>query len=67
LSEHLGDGGLRAFYRGLMAAEARHFTLFSSLAADCFGAEASRERLAVLAEREALIADRLPLGPTVHG
>jgi tRNA-(ms[2]io[6]A)-hydroxylase len=67
LSEHLGDGGLRAFYRGLMAAEARHFTLFSSLAADCFGADAAHERFATLAEREADIAGRLPLGPTVHG
>ena len=67
LSEHLGDGGLRAFYRGLMASEARHFTLFSNLASDCFGEQATRERFAPLASREADIADRLPLGPTVHG
>jgi tRNA-(ms[2]io[6]A)-hydroxylase len=67
LSEHLADGELRAFYRGLMASEARHFTLFSSLATECFGAEATAERFATLAAREAAIADRLPLGPTVHG
>jgi tRNA-(ms[2]io[6]A)-hydroxylase len=67
LSEHLDDAALRAFYASLMAAEARHFTLFSSLAAECFGASESRARLCVLAEREAAIADKLPLGPTVHG
>jgi tRNA-(ms[2]io[6]A)-hydroxylase len=67
LSEHLGDTELRSFYRGLMTAEARHFTLFSTLAADCFGEDESRSRFATLAEREAAIADRLPLGPTVHG
>lgn len=67
LSEHLGDGQLRGFYRGLMAAEARHFTLFSTLAAECFGQDATRTRFAALAQREAAISDRLPLGPTVHG
>jgi len=67
LSEHLAEADLRHFYRGLMAAEARHFTLFSNLAAECFGKEATRERFATLVEREAAIADRLPLGPTVHG
>jgi tRNA-(ms[2]io[6]A)-hydroxylase len=67
LSEQLKDGALRSFYRGLMASEARHFTLFSGLAGDCFGNEAMRARFATLAEREAAIADRLPLGPTVHG
>ncbi len=67
LSERLRDTALRGLYAGLMAAEARHFTLFSSLAAECFGAADSRARLCALAEREAAIADRLPLGPTVHG
>jgi tRNA-(ms[2]io[6]A)-hydroxylase len=67
LSEHLPDSALRTFYAGLMAAEARHFTLFCSLAAECFGAEESRARLRTLAEREASIAHTLPLGPTVHG
>jgi tRNA-(ms[2]io[6]A)-hydroxylase len=67
LSEHLADAELRSFYRSLMTAEARHFTVFSTLAAECFGADESRSRFAILAEREAAIADRLPLGPTVHG
>jgi tRNA-(ms[2]io[6]A)-hydroxylase len=67
LSEHLPLAELRAFYRGLMSSEARHFTLFSSLAAECFGQSESRARLATLATREAAIVKRLPLGPQVHG
>ena len=67
LSEQLPDADLRAFYRGLMASEARHFSLFSSLGADCFGSAASRARLATLAAREAEIVRKLPLGPQVHG
>jgi tRNA-(ms[2]io[6]A)-hydroxylase len=67
LSEYLPDLGLRAFYRELMASEARHFTLFSSLSATCFGDDASRARLTVLAAREAEIVRQLPLGPQVHG
>lgn len=67
LSEQLPDASLRAFYRDLMASEARHFTLFSTLGATCFGAEASRARLSVLANREADVVRQLPLGPQVHG
>jgi tRNA 2-(methylsulfanyl)-N6-isopentenyladenosine37 hydroxylase len=67
LSEHLPDAALRGFYRELMASEARHFTLFTTLAATCFGHDSSRARLAVLATREAEIVRQLPLGPQVHG
>jgi tRNA-(ms[2]io[6]A)-hydroxylase len=67
LSEHLKDAGLRRFYRALMAAEAKHFTLFFGLASDAFGDEATRARFETLAAREATIARKLPLGPTVHG
>ena len=67
LAERLSDAELRELYRGLMAAEAQHFTLFTSLAARCFGAEASKLRFATLAAREAAVAGRMPLGPTVHG
>jgi tRNA-(ms[2]io[6]A)-hydroxylase len=67
LSERLPDSALRTFYAGLMASEARHFTLFTSLAAECFGVAESRARLRTLAAREASIAHTLPLGPTVHG
>lgn len=66
LADGVPDEELRSFYRGLMASEARHFSLFRGLAEARFGAEA-RRRLARLAEREAEVAHALPLGPTVHG
>lgn len=61
LEDELAD-----FYRALMAAEARHFTLFFGLAEERFGADA-RRRLASAAQREAEVVHHLPLGPTVHG
>lgn len=67
LSERLRSTELRAFYRDLMASEARHHRLFVSLAEDLFGVEPVRARLRALAEREGSIAGALPLGPTVHG
>jgi tRNA-(ms[2]io[6]A)-hydroxylase len=67
LSERLGDADLRAFYRQLMQSEARHYRLFCRLGEERFGRALTRERLAALAQREAAVADRLPLGPTVHG
>lgn len=67
LSERLGDASLRAFYRELMGSEAKHFRLFAGLAEGRFGADAARARLEVLAGREAVVAGKLPLGPTVHG
>jgi tRNA 2-(methylsulfanyl)-N6-isopentenyladenosine37 hydroxylase len=67
LSERLPQAELRAFYRDLMVSEARHFTLFCTLAADSFGRSESRNRLATLAMREAEIVKGLPLGPQVHG
>jgi tRNA-(ms[2]io[6]A)-hydroxylase len=67
LSELLPEAELRGFYRQLMISEARHFTLFCSLAAECFGQSASRARLDTLAMREAAIVQQLPLGPQVHG
>jgi tRNA-(ms[2]io[6]A)-hydroxylase len=67
LSEHLGDASLRAFYRELMASEARHYVLFAGAAEQRFGEREARLRLATLAEREGSIAAHLPLGPTVHG
>lgn len=66
LGDGLPDDQLAAFYRGLMAAEARHFRLFTGLAESRFGSFA-RERLETLAMREAEVVGLLPLGPTVHG
>lgn len=67
LAEHLPQADLRAFYRDLMVSEARHFTLFCSLATDAYGREASRARLATLAAREAELVKLLSSGPQVHG
>jgi len=63
----LRSADLRGLYRGLMASEAQHYRLFASLAERLFGERAARARLRTLAEREASIAESLPLGPTVHG
>jgi tRNA-(ms[2]io[6]A)-hydroxylase len=67
LSERLPDAELRGFYRELMVSEARHFTLFCTLAAEAFGRAESRSRLSALASHEATIALQLPLAPRVHG
>lgn len=67
LADGLASADLRAFYRGLMESEARHYRLFCRLAEGRFGREAVRVRLAELAAREAEVVDQLPLGPTVHG
>ncbi|MFW5926244.1 MAG: tRNA-(ms[2]io[6]A)-hydroxylase [Myxococcota bacterium] len=67
LAEHLGSSSLRSLYRELMASEAKHYRLFSGLAETHFGVDSARGRLEDLARREAEVADRLPLGPTVHG
>ncbi len=67
LSEGLKAPEFRDFYAGLMNAEARHFQLFRGLAEKRFGRGTTHARLKTLAEREAEIAQYLPLGPTVHG
>jgi tRNA-(ms[2]io[6]A)-hydroxylase len=67
LSEGLDSAELRTFYRDLMASEARHFTLFTELAKGRFGLDDVRSRFTTLAQREAEVASRLPLGPQVHG
>lgn len=67
LAEHLREAELRGFYSSLMESEARHYRMFCRLAEDRFGFDTARARLLELAEREAEVVDRLPLGPTVHG
>ncbi len=67
LSERLKDPELCAFYRSLMASEARHYRLFCGLSEELFGVKLARERLAELGRREARIAGELALGPKVHG
>ena len=67
LTERLNDASLRAFYKELMASEARHYRLFVGAAEARFGEGETRTRLSTLATREAEIVGHLPLGPTVHG
>jgi tRNA 2-(methylsulfanyl)-N6-isopentenyladenosine37 hydroxylase len=67
LSEHAREQTLAAFYRELMIAEAKHFTLFQALSTELFGKADSRARLQTLAAREGAIVAQLPLGPQVHG
>jgi tRNA-(ms[2]io[6]A)-hydroxylase len=67
LADQLGDAPLGAFYRELMASEARHHRLFVRLAEEIFGEETTHARFATLARREAEITGTLALGPTVHG
>ncbi len=47
-----GELELADFYRSLLASEARHFSTYTDLAAHAFGREASRARLAELAQHE---------------
>jgi tRNA-(ms[2]io[6]A)-hydroxylase len=59
---------LRAFYKELFAAEARHYRTFLDLAIEVGGDAAKVEaRLDALADREAEIVQRLPVNATVHG
>jgi tRNA-(ms[2]io[6]A)-hydroxylase len=55
LSEHLPDAGLRAFYRDLLASEARHHQLYVDLAREHVPDEDVDARLAELARHEAAI------------
>ena len=71
LAERLDDAPLRALYRGLLAAEARHHALYVELASGIFGEAAVRERLShvMRAEADAIAAApprlaRLHAGPT---
>jgi tRNA-(ms[2]io[6]A)-hydroxylase len=59
---------LAAFYEGLLASEARHYTTMVDLAVAAGGAEeVVRDRLTVLARAEGTIVARLGVRPTVHG
>ncbi|MCA9581598.1 MAG: tRNA-(ms[2]io[6]A)-hydroxylase [Myxococcales bacterium] len=67
LRDRLQDAALGHFYGELMASEARHYRLFCGLAESCFGVEAARARMRLLAQIEGTLSVGLPLGPTVHG
>lgn len=58
LSERLDDAALRAFYKDLLASEARHHTTYVDLAERFFPRDEVRARLAELARHEAAVLAR---------
>lgn len=62
-----GDDELAAFYADLVAAEARHESLYQQIAADLVGADAARQRLATLVAHEASVLRSAPFAPRLHG
>lgn len=52
LGERVEDRELRALYRNLFESEARHHTLYTGIARECFPADDVKQRLDELAERE---------------
>jgi tRNA 2-(methylsulfanyl)-N6-isopentenyladenosine37 hydroxylase len=66
LGAHLPDPKLAAFYRSLMASEARHFGAFWSLADTYFDRALVQTRLATLAELESELLSTLHPEPRIH-
>ena len=61
------DEELAAFYRELVAAEARHHLVYVEVAAQVAGAAAVAARWQVLAAHEARVLAGLPFTPHLHG
>ena len=66
LSEAAEDEGLRRFYKGLMAAEARHHGVYLLLARELAGEDELAERLGGLAAHEAQVLADSPELPRIH-
>ena len=66
LAEHLPDPELAAFYRGLMASEARHYGAYWVLADTYFEREPITRRLEELAAAESEILSALHPEPRIH-
>jgi tRNA 2-(methylsulfanyl)-N6-isopentenyladenosine37 hydroxylase len=66
LGTHLPDPQLAAFYRSLMASEARHFGIYWLLADTYFDREIVRSRLAELAICESDLLSTLYYEPRIH-
>ena len=66
LAEAVPDARLAAFYRGLLAAEARHHGVYLELAAELLSRDAVRERLQELALHEAAVLEQAPPEPRMH-
>lgn len=67
LSENIKDSGLAKFYHDLMASEARHYTMFLSLARKYGGAVDVDKRWKEFLAREAEIMANYGKDKTVHG
>jgi len=66
LAEASPDAGLADFYRGLLAAEARHHGIYLELASQLVPEAALRERLEELASHEARVLAEAPALPRMH-
>ena len=66
LAAAVPDPALAAFYRGLLAAEARHHQIYVDLAGQLEPPADVRRRLAELAADEARILAELPPMPRMH-
>ncbi|PZD71463.1 hypothetical protein C1752_06387 [Acaryochloris thomasi RCC1774] len=66
LADHIEDSELAAFYRGLMASEARHYGAYWVLATTYFETDVVNQRLAELAEFESNLLSELHPHPRVH-
>lgn len=65
LAGALADAALAAFYRGLVASEARHHHRYVALAAEAAGGDVEG-RLRVLAAHEAAVLADMPPWPRMH-
>jgi len=66
LADRVADPGLSAFYRGLLAAEARHRRVYVGLAERIAPVAEVRRRLADLARHEAAALDETPPMARLH-
>jgi tRNA 2-(methylsulfanyl)-N6-isopentenyladenosine37 hydroxylase len=66
LADGLPDRELAHFYRGLLAAEARHHGVYVDLAAELMPRPEVRARLRELAEHEAQVLSEMPTLPRLH-
>lgn len=66
LGEHCPDARLGAFYRGLMASEARHYGVYWLLATAVFPRDMVDDRFNTLAIAEAEILETLHPQPRIH-
>jgi tRNA 2-(methylsulfanyl)-N6-isopentenyladenosine37 hydroxylase len=66
LADSIDAADLVAFYRGLLASEARHHRAYVDLACEVAPRTRVQERLAELACHEALVLARMPAMPRLH-